>query len=67
MPLTGTEYVIQKLYRVFQEQSATGEPMGEFTSQHLFAWLRNRGCSEEEASAIIKKVDEEEETTITTE
>ena len=63
----GKMYLIQKMYRVFQGQSATGEPADQIASQHLLAWLRFRGYSEEEASAIIDKVDEEEQITIITE
>ena len=55
--MTGEKFTIVKGYKTFQGD-AVGEPMDEPTEEHLFAWLRNRGYTDKQASQIIQQVDQ---------
>ena len=63
--MAGDRYTILKGYKVFADD-AIGEPMDEVTQEKLHDWLRVRlCCSDEQAAAIINKVDEEGSVQIT--
>lgn len=50
-----TIYTITKGYRIF-EGEPRGEPIDEPNEQQLYAWLRARGRSDQEASEVIDRV-----------
>ena len=49
-------FTILKSYRIFQG-NPSGKPAGEMNEDQLYGWLRLRGCSEEEATALIEKLE----------
>jgi len=51
-------FTITKTYRIFQGQPV-GEPMDEMSEDQLYGWLGSRGCSEEEASALVEELGSE--------
>jgi hypothetical protein len=64
--MTGEKFTIVKCkYRVFEGDTAIGEPMDEMTEQHLRGWLLSRGFSELETNRMIEHTDDAQSITIT--